>query len=145
MPRYAVLTVDPAQTDDLAARLSRLDGVAFVSVQRGASSKPEGDVLSVLLTNRQNIKLLKDLDREGLRPTTMITIEPTSIHSEQSQDQLNNDFIEGSWEDSELFPILDQLQHIGRFYLNCGSRNFQRGSHERSVGVLLARPCSMVT
>jgi hypothetical protein len=49
--RTIEITVPPSYTGELVEELGKLDGVVSLSVARGASVKPEGDVLSVHALN----------------------------------------------------------------------------------------------
>jgi hypothetical protein len=50
--RTIEIAVPPSHTEELVDRLGRLDGVVSLWVVRGASVKPEGDVLTVHTLNR---------------------------------------------------------------------------------------------
>ncbi len=53
MHRTLQITVPPSYTDELIHELERLEGVIHLSVVRGASVKPPGDVLTVHALNRE--------------------------------------------------------------------------------------------
>jgi hypothetical protein len=59
MHRTLELTAPPAVTETLQQELVALDEVISLSVQRGASKKPVGDVLTVHVLNRGADEVLR--------------------------------------------------------------------------------------
>jgi hypothetical protein len=59
MHRTLALTVPPTVTEALQAQLVALDEVIGLSVQRGTSKKPVGDVLTVHVLNRGADEVLR--------------------------------------------------------------------------------------
>ena len=57
MHRTIEITVPPAHTDTLVHELEQLEHVINLSVVRGASIKPPGDVLTVHVLNRGPTRL----------------------------------------------------------------------------------------
>ncbi len=57
--RTIEIAVPPSYTDELVSRLGGLHGVISLSVVRGASVKPEGDVVSAHVLNREADKVLR--------------------------------------------------------------------------------------
>lgn len=64
MPRSIEISLDPQDTDRVLGRLTQLEGVVGVAVQRGAGVQPPGDVISVQSSNnasREVLGLVQDL------------------------------------------------------------------------------------
>ena len=59
MHRTIEITALPSHTDELVDKLGKLDQVVSLSVVRGASVKPEGDVLTVHALNRGADEVLR--------------------------------------------------------------------------------------
>jgi hypothetical protein len=57
--RTIEISVPPSHTDELVDKLGKLDQVVSLSVVRGASVKPEGDVLTVHALNRGADEVLR--------------------------------------------------------------------------------------
>ena len=114
MHRTIEITVPPSQTDQLVASLSRLDEVINLSVVRGASVKPEGDVLSVHVLNRgadEVLRLAKVTGQHG--GVSVSTGELTSLVDPEHEREVAKDVDEALWEEVET-----RLRHQSRATAN---------------------------
>lgn len=105
MARVIQITVPDNRTDELLAEMRQADWVAGLQVHRGISLQPPGDVISILVTNRQFIPLNRRLIALGIAVepgTSLVTTEPASVLTRASRDALMTDDTEASWEEMEF-------------------------------------------
>ena len=110
MHRTIEITVPPAATDALIRQLEKSDHLVSLSVHRGASVKPPGDVLVVHALNRDADRVMRLADEarsEG--QVSVTTSELTSIVDPEHEREVANDIDEALWEESET-----SLRHQGR-------------------------------
>ena len=94
--------------------MDRLDAVVGLSVQRGASVKPPGDVVIVHVLNRGADEVLRCADAaRGRGPISIVTAEVASIIDPSRQDVVDDDVDEAIWEEAET-----GLRHQGRVTSN---------------------------
>lgn len=114
MHRTIEMTVMPAATACLLAELARLDGVIGLTVSRGASFKPPGDVVTVHALNRDTDAVLQCAQRAGEHgPVSIVTAEVASIIDPAHADAIDDDIDEAVWEEMET-----GLRHQGRVTAN---------------------------
>ena len=114
MHRTIEITVLPEQTNQLLQNLEKMPHVLGLSVQRGASVKPRGDVLTVRTLNRgadEVMKLAQAAEKYG--PVSVTTAELASINDRQQQPVINSDVDEAIWEEMET-----GLRHQGKITSN---------------------------
>lgn len=104
MPRVVEITSDSRHTDELVAGVAALDGVVSVSVSRGASVHPRGDVVQVTASNvaaRRILRRFSPAVDEGI--VSIVFSEPQSVVSRDSE-AVDRESNEGTIEDvaSEL-------------------------------------------
>jgi hypothetical protein len=105
MPRQIQLSVEAARSDGLLGELRALDGLMGLSVHRGASIQPEGDVIDVLVLDRSMDALMGILDRQGLgriAGLTLVSSMPVSVSSADFNEHIAQDSSRASWEEMEL-------------------------------------------
>ncbi|GAB2944261.1 hypothetical protein GCM10027048_06260 [Hymenobacter coalescens] len=115
MHRTLEITVPPAVTDALHTELTALDEVIGLTLQRGASLKPRGDVLIVHVLNRGADEVLRRVraavpDQQAL---SVVTSEATSFISPADHHIIRGDRDEAIWEEME-----SGLRHQGRITVN---------------------------
>ena len=115
MHRTLELTVPPAVTDALSAQLTNLDGVIGLTLARGASLKPAGDVLTVHVLNRGADDVLRCAraavaNHEDL---SVVTSEVASFIAPADHHAVDDDRDEAIWEEME-----SGLRHQGRITAN---------------------------
>lgn len=115
MHRTLELTVPSAATDALSEQLKNLEDVIGLSVLRGASYKPAGDVLTVHVRNRGADEVLRRAlaavgDPQQL---SVVTSEVNSFITPAAHDVVNDDRDEAIWEEME-----SGLRHQGRITAN---------------------------
>jgi hypothetical protein len=115
MHRTLELTIPPTATDSLQQELASLDSVIGLSLQRGASLKPVGDVLTVHVLNRGADEVLRRAraavqTREEL---SVVTSEVASFIAPADRHAVDDDRDEAIWEEME-----SGLRHQGRITTN---------------------------
>ena len=115
MHRTLELTVPPAATNALRDELIALEDVIGLTVQRGASAKPAGDVLVVHVLNKGANEVLRRAraavpEKNAL---SVVTSEATSFISPASHHIIDTDRDEAIWEEME-----SGLRHQGRITTN---------------------------
>ena len=104
MPRTIKVTVPKEETETIIADLRKVKGLIGLSIQRGGSLEPPGDVVSVDVVNNALNPMMQLLDSHkiGQRSGTSIcTSEPTSIVSSSFSEELTRDTNEAIWEEME--------------------------------------------
>jgi hypothetical protein len=103
MHRTIEITVPPSCTDELIYKLEQLEHVINLSVVRGASIKPPGDVVTVHALNRgadQVMRLAEGAHKEG-GDVSVSTAELSSIVDPKHERKVANDVDEALWEEAE--------------------------------------------
>jgi uncharacterized protein DUF389 len=114
MHRTIEVSTPAASTDALIKDLEQLEDVISLSVERGASLKPPGDVLTVHALNRgadDVLALVSAARRFG--PVSVTTSEVASIVDPDHEAAVDDDVDEGIWEEMEA-----GLRHHGRVTVN---------------------------
>lgn len=112
MHRTLDISVPPHATDALLESLKSQEDVVGLSVNRGASVKPLGDVITAHVLNRGADNVLK-LIRESGPDYSIVTAETTSIIDPREAARVENDVDEALWEEMET-----GLRHQGRLTPN---------------------------
>lgn len=115
MHRTLEITVPPAVTTQLGAELTAIEEVIGLTVQRGGSLKPVGDVLTVHVLNTGADEVLRRVraavpDQQTL---SIVTAEATSFISPDDHHLVQGDRDEAIWEEME-----SGLRHQGRITTN---------------------------
>lgn len=104
MPRTIKVTVPEEETETIVTNLRKVKGLVGLSIQRGGSLEPPGDVVSVDVVNNALNPVMQLLDKHkiGQRSGTSVsTSEPTSIVSASYSEELTRDTNESIWEEME--------------------------------------------
>ena len=104
MPRTIQVTVPSTRTDTLLERVRGLGGVVGLSLQRGASLDPPGDVLTLQTTNdglRAVFRVLSAFD--VIDGGSVTTSEPHSLNSRAYARQGDREGDETVWEELSQF------------------------------------------
>ena len=109
MHRTITISVPADSTDRLSDELTDLDQVISLAVERGASIKPPGDVLTVHTLNRGDDDVLKIVEtaREHGQ-VSVVTQEVESIVDAEHQKLIAGDVDEATWEE-----VTTHLHHHG--------------------------------
>ncbi len=102
MHRTIEITVPPAYTDTLIHELEQLEDVINLSILRGGSIKPPGDVLTVHALNRgadEVMRLAAGARERG--HVSVSTGDLTSIVDPEHERKVANDIDEALWEEAE--------------------------------------------
>lgn len=114
MHRTIEITIPAGSTPWLTQELEKMEHVIGLSVQRGASIKPPGDVIVVHALNRGVDEVLRCADAaRGRGSLSIVTAEVASIIDPQHQDAVDDDVDEAIWEETET-----GLRHQGRVTTN---------------------------
>src|SRR5215211_6892589 len=99
MHRAMEITVPSATTDALIEQLEGVDGLVSLSVQRGASVVPPGDVLTVHALNRDADRIMRiaAAAQDGGQ-VSVATHELSSIVDPDKDRAVANDLDEALWE-----------------------------------------------
>ena len=100
--RTIEITVPPAYTDTLIQELEQLEDVVNLSVVRGSSIKPPGDVLTVHALNRGADEVMRLAD--GAREQGHVSVSTgdlTSLVDPEHERKVANDIDEALWEEAE--------------------------------------------
>jgi hypothetical protein len=102
MHRAIEITLPPASTDALISELKKSDYLIGLSVQRGASIKPPGDVIVVHTLNRDADRVLRLADTVRQHGSvSVVTHEVSSIIDPEHERVIANDIDEALWEEAE--------------------------------------------
>lgn len=114
MHRTIEISVPAQATDELLAGLEDLEHVIGLSVERDASVKPPGDVVTVHVLNRGSDAVM-DLAGQAARQgsTSVVTAELSAITDPEHQHLVDRDVDEALWEEAET-----GLRHQGRITVN---------------------------
>ena len=108
------VTLPADATDEVLGDLEKHDGVLAVTLQRGGSVKPAGDVLSLHVLNRSIDSVLTTVERaRDFGPVTVATVRTESVVTTGAQDVIEDDADESPWEEFER-----TLRHHGRTSVN---------------------------
>ncbi|OUJ74667.1 DUF389 domain-containing protein [Hymenobacter crusticola] len=115
MHRTLELSIPPTATDALQQELASLDEVIGLSLQRGASLKPVGDILLVHVLNRGADEVLRRARAAVSKPEelSVVTSEASSFISPADHHAVDDDRDEAIWEEME-----SGLRHQGRITTN---------------------------
>ncbi len=114
MHRTIEITVPPQHTNQLLADLAQLPPVVGLTVHRGASIKPLGDLLTVHTLNRGADEVMRLAQAvAGKGQVSIATAELASIVDITHQNAIDDDVDEAIWEEMEA-----GLRHHGRITFN---------------------------
>lgn len=111
------MTVAPGASEGLITALNDIAGVISISVHRGASVKPPGDVISAAVLNTQVdavLSLVEAAEQHG--PISVSTSSLDSLIDSENQDVVRADVDEASWEEAET-ALRRHSQLTANFYL----------------------------
>lgn len=105
MPRIVEIAVPSDQTDTLISEIKGLKQLISLRVQRGISIHPEGDVVTLEVTDRSLHGLMQLLDKRGMLQDPGVSFtssQPLSIISKESAMEITNDTSEATWEEMQV-------------------------------------------
>jgi hypothetical protein len=91
MHRTIEITTAPPDTERLLRGLEPLKEVTGLSVSRGTSVKPKGDVITVHVLNRGADAVLALAREHGGESVSIVTAELTSIIDKRHEEAVNRD------------------------------------------------------
>ena len=114
MHRTIQITVPSTSTEWLVSELAKSENVVGLSLQRGASIKPPGDVITVHALNRGVDEVLRCAEAARSRgAVSIVTAEVASIIDPEHERAVDEDVDEAIWEEAET-----GLRHQGRVTSN---------------------------
>lgn len=114
MHRTFTAAVPAAKTDALLQVVSRLESVLGVSVSRGASLKPPGDVVTLHVLNTGADDVLRAVAKHCEGETYVVTsAEIASLIAPEHREEVEGDVDEAIWEEMQT-----GLRHQGRTTVN---------------------------
>jgi hypothetical protein len=100
--RSFTISAPPAASDGLLASLERLDQVVSLSIERGASVKPPGDVITVHSLNSRAGDVLRAADEAHAHGQVSIaTADVASLVDREHAEAIVKDTDEALWEETE--------------------------------------------
>jgi hypothetical protein len=108
MSRIVEITVPPQRTDALLQEIRGLEELIGLRAQRGVSVQPPGDLITVAVTNRALLPLIRLLDESGVIQEDGASVsinEPAGLISLSVQEAIESDESDIVWEEME-FSIL---------------------------------------
>jgi uncharacterized hydrophobic protein (TIGR00271 family) len=104
MPRTVELSVPPDTTERVIDAVEKSGGALTVSVQRGASVVPSGDVVTVRLTNEGARRLIGELRARNLYGSVSVTTtEVASVAQASAEHPLRAEAAESTWSEIAFF------------------------------------------
>ena len=108
------LTVPPEATDEILGELEKHDGVLSLTLQRGGSVKPPGDLFTAHVLNRSMDSVLSIVERAREHgPITLGTWRTETVVASGAERAIEDDADESPWEEFER-----TLRHHGRTSIN---------------------------
>jgi len=120
MPRIVQIALPPEQTEALIGEIKQLDGLIGLTVQRGVSLLPPGDVISADLTTHALHELARLLDRHGIgrgAGNSIRTTQPLGIISPRHIQALRQDPSDALWEEMEATVVHESNMSISGLLL----------------------------
>jgi len=102
------------RTDAVLSEVESLSGLLTLSLQRGASVQPAGDVVTAQITNHHLPSLMRVLDAHGAGDdpdVSVTTSAPTGMLSASSADRIATDVASSSLEEMEV--MIDKTSSMG--------------------------------
>jgi hypothetical protein len=116
MPHAVEISLAPGRTDEVLAAVKDVPGVVGVSVNRGASTKPPGDVIKIQASNDAARAVLKELARRDILSHGSVTTSALgSVASRDGDELLLKESSEGLWE--EIGYLLRRETNLAPNYL----------------------------
>jgi hypothetical protein len=101
MHRHFAIAVPGTATDGLVDELQHTPGVVRLSVYRGASVQPPGDIVSVEVLNRAADDVLLAAEHSGANGSLSVTSSQVSSVSDRDHArEIDRDIDESTWEDA---------------------------------------------
>jgi uncharacterized membrane protein len=117
MPRTVSVSLPSERTDDLLAEVRELQGLITLSVQKGVSLKPRGDLISVEVTDRDLKQLMQVLHRHGAAKDGEVSVsmaEAVGMVSASSGTAIGRDASSSSFEEMDYMIARESNMAIYR-------------------------------
>lgn len=113
MPRTVEVSLPSRHTDRFISELRKMDGLMGLRLQKNGSIQPEGDVLSMELTDTSLSDFMLFMDKKGFLDDPSISVttsEPLSIVSKSGSPKTFSDVNEATWE--EMLSTLSKQSNM---------------------------------
>lgn len=122
VPRQITLCLPSERTDALIERLRGVEGVVSLTVQRGSSVKPPGDVVSAIMTVDASRGVFRLLKEEGyLEGGSLSSGEPRSYFSSGDEHFFDWENREPAWEETGFLLRRDTNPRVNFLLLMAAS------------------------
>lgn len=104
MSRHVQISLAPHLTQQFISEIEPIEGVTGISLHKGVSLKPKGDMITVELTNPALLELMRRLEARGLgkKPdSSIVTSQLLSSVSSPDARQLTREASDATWEEME--------------------------------------------
>ena len=115
MSRAIQISVPADRTARILEQLDGREGIVSIGLQKGASVKPAGDVLTVQATSAVFGEVVRGLARVIGEDGSIVTSEPQSLISPSIQKQIDQETNEASW--PEMGALLRRDTNVTSNYL----------------------------
>ena len=132
MPRKVQITVPSEETEMVIAYAKKLPGTGSIILQKEASVKPTGDVISVEGSNDAALELLAWCRSKGIgkkSTNSVSTSEPYSILSPDITKELNQEQNESSQEEQQAFLYKPIAPDLNTYMIMFGAGVFYGNGH----------------
>lgn len=120
MSRQVQISLAPHLTDQFISEIEPIEGVTGISLHKGASIKPKGDVITVELTNPALLDLMQRLEARGLgksADSSIVTSELLSSVSSPEARQLTREPSDATWEEMESSLLKESNTNLNTLFL----------------------------
>lgn len=104
MARQVQISLAPHLTDEFISEIEPIKGVTGISLHKGVSIKPKGDMITVELTNPALLELMRRLEARGLgksADSSIVTSQLLSSVSSPDARELTREPSDATWEEME--------------------------------------------
>jgi hypothetical protein len=102
MPKIIQITLPSSEAGVFVSDIRGFEGLISLSQQKSASIIPQGDIVSLEMTNSRTHDFMRMLDDKGMlqrQDVSITTTQPQSILSQQNSKSIRHDTSEATWEE----------------------------------------------
>lgn len=147
MPRTVTISLPSDRTDGVLSDLEALSGLLTLSVQRGVSVQPPGDVITAQVTNHHLPSLMQVLDGHGAGDDpglSVTTSKPTGMFSASASDRIATNSLHLVVGAMVIAPGFQPLVRVGLGVVG-GSPAWRRGLLDTAKGYAALVPAAGLT
>jgi hypothetical protein len=120
MSRQVQISLAPHLTEQFISEIEPIKGVTGISLHKGVSIKPKGDVITVELTNPALLELMRRLEARGLgksADSSIVTSELLSSVSSPDAKELTREPSDAIWEEMESSLLKESNTNLNTLFL----------------------------